>query len=252
VNFPLGNDFVAPMTTAIDGLVAFGATNMEDAFDQAAGPKGLPDQSTLPAGSLTRQQFVVFFSDGMPTALRDKFKYNGTDYDAVVFAGPGNCRDFEYNSMLMRSQLLKPDAKVITDQQVNDDASIRYGNKANVTGDGKSTATSACGTDTTKWYLFQKRTVSGYSAEACSIPNRQLVQYFCETARELALANAGVLKNRGVKIYVVGLGTGQQLDENFLKALSSGEDYTFITPSSSELDAIFKRIAKEIKLRLVE
>ncbi len=49
-------------------MTAIGATNMEDAFDQADGPAGLTDQTGLP-GDKRRQQFVVFFSDGMPTAL---------------------------------------------------------------------------------------------------------------------------------------------------------------------------------------
>jgi Flp pilus assembly protein TadG len=251
VDRALGTDFVAPMNAAIDKLIAFGATNMEDAFEQAGGPKGLPDQTTLPAGSLFRQQFVVFFSDGMPTALRDKFKYNGTDYDAVICAGPGNCRSNEYGSMDVRSYLYKPDV-IINNYSDQESTANRYGFSADTTGDGKSVGASACPGLNTNWYLFQKRTVPGYTAESCGIPNGPLVKYFCETARQLTLDNAQVLKNRGVRIYVVGLGTSQQLDENFLKALSSGDDYTFITPSSSELDAIFQRIAKEIKLRLVQ
>ena len=253
VDFPLGNDFVNPMTTAINAMKPFGATNMGDAFDQADGPKGLPDQSALP-GSERRQQFVVFFSDGMPTALTNKFKYNNVVHDrAVVYAGPGNCRSWEYGSMDVRTYLLKPDAVITNDSQLND-ANNRYGDKADTTGDGKSLAASACKTLTTKWYLFEKNPVPGYGPEACSpsIPNGPLVKYFCETARQLALDNAQILKNRGVKIYVVGLGTEQQLDKDFLKALSSGDGYTYITPNSSELEAIFSRIAKEIKLRLVQ
>jgi hypothetical protein len=33
--------------------------------------------------------------------------------------------------------------------------------------------------------------------------------------------------------------------------LSSGADFTFIAPASSDLEAIFNKIAKDIKLRLV-
>jgi Flp pilus assembly protein TadG len=249
---PLGTDFVALMKTAIDGMNAFGATNMEEAFVKAGGPGGLPDQSTLPAGSLMRQQFVVFFSDGMPTALTDKFKYNDVVYDrAVVYAGSLNCLSTEYDVMDVRTVLLKPDAIVTNDSQLND-GNNRFGNSADTTGDGKSSAASTCGKLTTKWYLFEKRTVPGYTAEACGIPNRPLAQYFCETARQLTLDNAQVLKNRNVKIYVVGLGTSLQLDENFLKSLSSGQGFAYFTTDPKELDAIFKRIAKEIKLRLVE
>jgi Flp pilus assembly protein TadG len=263
MDLPLGNNFVAPMTTAINAMTPYGGTNMEEAFELTGGPGGLPDQSTLPAGSLYRQQFVVFFSDGMPTALTDKFKYNNVVYDKAVVSAGGqyyngvlmaNCRPVDYPYMTVNNYLVKPNAK-ITKQSEWDAPINRYGDKANVTGDGKSASTSACGGETTKWYLFEKNPVPGYTAESCNIPNNYggpLVRAFCPMARQLTFDNAQVLKNRNVKIYVVGLGTSQQLDENFLKSLSSGQGFAYFTTDPKDLDAIFKKIAKEIKLRLVE
>jgi hypothetical protein len=57
------------------------------------------------------------------------------------------------------------------------------------------------------------------------------------------------MKARLVQIYAIGLGN---VDSTFLNAVASGSDYVTITPNSSELEAIFRRIATEIKLRLVQ
>ena len=242
VNYALGNNFVGPMRAAINAMIASGATNMEDAFDQADGPKGFPDQTGMPAGQ-RRQQFVVFFSDGQPTAMRGKFRRDGKDYDAVV-VHTGNCKPWEsYTTYKVVGPLRDP----------NTGADL--GVQPLVTGDGKPSASSACAKATTKWYMLETRPLTGYSAESCDIPHSVLsggTGYFCRTARQMALDHAQELKAKGIKIYVVGLGTTTSIDPDFLKALSSGDDYTFITPSSGELEAIFKKIAKEIKLRLVQ
>jgi len=94
--------------------------------------------------------------------------------------------------------------------------------------------------------------VPRYTAEACSIPGSALVPYFCTAARQLALNNAQTLKNRFIKIYVIGLGSNQDIDRAYLRSLSSGDNFTFIAPTSGELKAIFNTIAKDIKLRLVQ
>ncbi len=65
----------------------------------------------------------------------------------------------------------------------------------------------------------------------------------------MAIDHASALKARGIKIYAIGLGN---VDTTFLGSVASGSDYVHITPNSSELEAIFKKIAKEIKLRLVQ
>jgi hypothetical protein len=73
--------------------------------------------------------------------------------------------------------------------------------------------------------------------------------YICTTARQMAIDNANALKARLVQVYAIGLG---DVDSAFLNAVASGSDYVYITPNSSELEAIFRRIAQTIKLRLVQ
>ena len=65
----------------------------------------------------------------------------------------------------------------------------------------------------------------------------------------MAIDHASALKARFVKIYAIGLGNA---DSAFLSTVASGPDYVEIAPSSSELEAIFRKIAKDIKLRLVQ
>ena len=67
VDVPLGNNFVKPMTKAIDKMNAIGGTNAEDALAHTMGPGGLTDQTGV-APDKRVQQFVIFFTDGNPTA----------------------------------------------------------------------------------------------------------------------------------------------------------------------------------------
>jgi len=274
VDVNLGNNYVSTMNTLINNMDAKGATNAEDALIRSIGTGGFSDQTGVP-GDKRVQQFAIFFSDGMPTALRDLFKYNNNtqnnnqDYDGVVYAGPSNCRTWEYSSMSISTCLMKPNA---TGSDCSSNQSNYYLNvNPSKTGDGKDQATTNCnrrcvrtdrwGTCTewrgdlnTKWYLFESSlgTVPRYTAEACSIPGSALVPYFCTAARQLALNNAQTLKNRFIKIYVIGLGSNQDIDRAYLRSLSSGDNFTFIAPTSGELKAIFNTIAKDIKLRLVQ
>ena len=64
----------------------------------------------------------------------------------------------------------------------------------------------------------------------------------------MAIDNAQALKDRGVLVYTIGLGN---VDQNFLQQISSGPEYAFYTPDSSELDGIFQTIANILKLVLV-
>ena len=43
-----------------------------------------------------------------------------------------------------------------------------------------------------------------------------------------------------------------EIDADFLRNISSGEKYTYIARDSGDLAGIFNKIAKEIKLRLVQ
>ncbi len=108
----LGSDFVDPMRSAINAMTAAGATNTEDALDRAGGTGSFTDQSGLP-GDRRVQQFAVFFSDGMPTALRERFRYNGQEYDGVVYgqgySGRANCRTSDYPYMSVANVLTRPD-----------------------------------------------------------------------------------------------------------------------------------------------
>jgi Mg-chelatase subunit ChlD len=252
----LATNFVTPMKNAINNMTAVGATNTEDAVDMADGTGGFTDQTGVP-GDRRIQQFVVFFSDGMPTALRDQFKYNNTNYDGVVYgqgsSGRANCRTSDYPYMSVYNGLTRP----------NGSGDYSGVNPA-TTGDGKATSgttRTVCASGgsrylNTKWYLFETTLVprSGggtWPREQCSIPMSDLLPYFCGRARQLALNNAQVLKDKGIKVYVIGLGSSSEIDPAYLRSLSSGTDFTFIAPTSADLEAIFNKIAKDIKLRLV-
>ena len=261
----LGTNFVTPMKTAISNMTADGATNAEDAVDMADGTGGFTDQTGVP-GDRRIQQFVVFFSDGMPTALRDRFKYNNTVYDGVVYgqgsSGRANCRTSDYPYMSVDNVLLRPNG-----------SGAYPGVNPDTTGDGKATSGSSTNRTVctsggsrylnTKWYLFETTLVprSGggtWPAERCSIPMNDLLPYFCGKARQLALDNAQILKSKGIKIYAIGLGSSE-IDETYLRNLSSdcnggtcsGYNFTFKVTTAAELEPVFNKIAKDIKLRLV-
>jgi hypothetical protein len=259
VDFPLGINYVDGMKNSISSMCpgdnCDGATNAEDALDQADGPSGFTDQTGVP-GSNRVQQFAVFFSDGMPTALRDRFKYNNTNYDGVVYGvgsgGRSNCRTSDYPYMSVYDGLTIPDG------------SGTYPGNPATTGDGKATSgtnRTVCTSGSTrylntKWYLFETTLVprSGggtWPAEQCSIPMSDLLPYFCGRARQLALNNAQALKAKGIKIYTIGLGSSNEIDPAYLLSLSSGDGFSYIAPTSAELEAVFNKIAKDIKLRLV-
>ncbi len=223
---PLGSDFVDPMRSAINAMTAVGATNTEDALDRAGGAGSFTDQSGLP-GDRRVQQFAVFFSDGMPTALRERFRHNGQEYDGVVYgqgtSGRANCRTSDYPYMSVANVLTRPDGSGTY-------AGVNPPRRATEGGQTGANATACCCPRylNTKWYLFDSAPVPGYTAEYCSIPMNRLIPHFCGQTRQLALQNAQTLKSRGVKVYAVGLGSSSEIDPSFLRSLSSGENYTYI------------------------
>jgi hypothetical protein len=141
------------------------------------------------------------------------------------------------------------------------------------TGDGNpkppGTGTSKCTkqyggsyVNTTKWYVLDdpdyRLTYRGttYNSESCFIPTvgssnttAPLSTYICTTARGMAVEHAQELKDNNVKIYTIGLGN---IDRDFLSQIASGPSFEFYAPTSGELQAIFNKIAKDIKLRLVQ
>ncbi|RMH09617.1 MAG: VWA domain-containing protein [Nitrospirae bacterium] len=249
VKFPLGPNFVQPMKAAIDSLVASGGTNTEDALDQADGPYGFTDQTGVP-GDERVQQFLIFFSDGNPTAFRGMFTRNGVDYDAVGYAADWNIR------------LMKPDEQ------------FTYLNVYQYrTGDGLPKSSTSCqsgsppkGYYNTKWWVLEDPVygVSGYSEfldvyyvdllntsdpEQCNISKWRMKNYAEAITKQMAIDHAAELKAKGVKIYTIGLGN---VDQEFLSAIASGPAFEYYTPDSAELEALFQKIATNIKLRLIQ
>jgi hypothetical protein len=87
-----------------------------------------------------------------------------------------------------------------------------------------------------------------------NIPNTAtayiLGNYLIDKAKQKAIKHAQELKDKGVKIYTIGLGT---VDESFLRDnIATGPEFYYYAPTSDQLSAIFNKIAKEIRLRLVQ
>jgi Flp pilus assembly protein TadG len=243
VDFPLGNNYVSPMTKAIAKMNAVGATNAEDALAQTMGPGGLTDQTAV-APDKRVQQFVIFFTDGNPTAFRGRFTYSSTDYDGVaVVLSTLNTNTSDCNTV--DNALYDPNnGNYLSGGMV----------PATPTGDGKAVGSKCGNRPGTKWQVFSQYPVPGYpDPETCGVsitPFGPLSNYVCTTGRTLAVDQAQTLKNRFVKIYTIGLGVG--IDKAFLSQIASGPTFEYYAPSSSDLQAIFNMIAKDIKLRLVQ
>jgi von Willebrand factor type A domain. len=267
VDLPLGINFIDNgIKTKINAMTIPSSgdrdTNMEDALDQCDDNKDrkgsttttLTDQSGV-AGDKRVQQFVIFFSDGQAKSFRGnyidgsgntvivKFKRDGTDYDAVT-TDPDDV-DKNYLAHPWSGNHLGASVLCLP------------------TGDGKPTATTMCKTcptcppyPNTRWGVFEYYPLSGHGVEECKIggsidmgSNSVMRNYILATARQMAIDHAGVLKGKYIKIYSIGLGS---VDQGLLQSIASGPDYYYYAPSPSDLDAIFQKIAKEIKLRLVQ
>ena len=242
VNFPLGHNFVDPMKDNIDGMYASGGTNAEDAIDQADGPNGFSDQTGVP-GDEKIQQFLIFFSDGNPTAFRGDFTRNGADYDAVGYAATWDIK------------LMAPDTQ------------FQYLNVSQYrTGDGQVTSTTSCQTGvpaygyaSTKWWVLEDDQYGIYNEtyaanlnttdpEKCNINRTSMANYVSAITKQMAIDHAQELKDTGIKVYTIGLGG---VDEEFLSGVASGPAFEYYTPDSSDLKNLFQKIATNIKLRLI-
>jgi Flp pilus assembly protein TadG len=249
-------NFYAPIRNSIDALVATGATNAEDALARAGSIQVFPDQRPVPRADRV-QQFIIFFTDGRPTAFRSTFRKNNISYDRVIMV-TGNCNS---NSDAMHTQMGYPNNETL-------DQTLPY--NPIPTGDGlltSGTPRTTCRTwngytyvyyPNTQWGSFSAYPVPnvapGYEhyPEYCSISSSRFNGqngYICRTARQMAIDHAEEAKERLIKIYTIGLGN---VDAGLLSTISSGDGYAYVTPSSSELEAIFRRIASDIKLRLVQ
>ena len=275
LGYRLNHNFFTPIQTAINILSAGGATNVEDALSQAGAE--FEDQTSFPPANRV-QQYIVFFTDGRPTAFRTTFvRDNNTPLDAVVCV-TGNCDGRSKSSMYWKMGYPSYDPNRTPKTWETWYDSILSNDPPYPTGDGKPTNTTVCesnniGYINIKWGSFAAYPVSGLGAEAynayCGMgvaagngppkivvtdPDRLNGQkgYICQTARQMAIDHANALKARYVKIYAIGLGDDKDIDFGFLSDVASGPEYVEITPNSDELQAIFNKIAKTIKLRLVQ
>jgi hypothetical protein len=251
VNHALSTNFVSDMTVKINAMTATWATNAEDAIDQTDGPSGFTDQTLLP-GDQRVPQYMIFFTDGRPTAFKGRFRRNAIDYDAVVM-GTGNYCDTVYGYM---GHTDSENFYTTTGQPTG--TSLL---PPTPTGDGNKTSVAPltnCGSPynrylNTKWNIFgdAKYGLPGYSPVQCTIPESVLAPYICNTAKKMAIDHAQELKDKGIMIYIIGLEGNGGVDHVFLGQVASGPTFEYYAPTSDKLEALFNAIAKEIKLRLV-
>jgi len=244
VDVPMETHFVAPMSAVIEELVADGSTNTEDALYQASGMEGFSEYLTH-SEDQQAQQYIVFFSDGTPTAFRAREAYpfmrDGHIFDDAVVSASG------------------ASSATLFDPYSGESLGIQQYQ----TGDGQPVSLTACvsqnppvGYLTTKWGVLDDpiygahsyEPLAGVDPEACAINPSTMGGYTQHTARQMALDRAQDLKSRGVKIFTVGLG---MIDQAFLSTVASGQDFEFYTSDPSGLTKIFQQIATNIKLRLV-
>jgi Flp pilus assembly protein TadG len=277
------NYYTGANLAKIDNMIASGGTNMGSAFDAADGwtdstttvsagnvissaagttpHTGFTDQTGVP-GSSRVQQFAVFFSDGQPTCFSGNFRYRGSNFTATA-CSTDNCRTWETSALWQDLNKPNPGCETATSGSAACGGSSAYlaSSPTRVlplpTGTGQTTQCctgGSCYSNTIRWYLFDTRPVPGYAAQYCGIPSNRFngySGYMCSTARDLATFYAQDLKSKGVKIYVIGLGSSNQIDATYLQSLSSGSGFTYIAPTAADLEGIFNKVAKDIKLRLI-
>jgi len=217
-------------------------TNAEDAIDRSDNPGvGFTDQTGVP-GDLRVRQFLIFFTDGQANTFRGKFTRDGIDYDAAA-----SIETVLYNPTIERyGKLYDPKTGEILSSVL-----------PLPTGDGKEPNATSCSScmscHNTKWHVFSEYPVPGHGAEECGIPRSALpYSWFSNTATQKAIKHAQELKDKGIHIYVIGLGYVVET-ETFLQQIASepASEYYYYTPNSDKLKAIFNTIAQKIKLRLV-
>jgi Flp pilus assembly protein TadG len=239
---PLGTNYVSPVTAAIRQMDAEGATNSEDAVDQADGPTGFTDQTGLP-GDRRVQQFMIFFSDGRPTAFRGSFRRGASTHDAVACV-TGNCE--RNDGGVTYTDLGRPNVEqwmnLSPRNTGNGINSVRCFNQDHPE-------------QTTRWYIFNTNPVPDrygdyYPPTANCIPDPDLHDHICTLATDMAMAHATELKAKYIKIYTIGLGSN--VNETLMRRLATDESMYYHAPTEEDLQAIFQKVAQEIKLRLVQ
>jgi len=266
VDYPMSENYSEEMVDeirdAIDALDAEDYTNTEDAIDQADGPQGFIDQTGL-SGDEKIQQFLIFFSDGNPTA----FRVHPTDTPDTSFERDGNT----WNDAVVRRKTNKTEK--LKDPETGD--TISSSGKIYQTGDGLPIADTVCPLwkeknnpktwtkGNMKWNIWDHPEYGSHiyqplqdeidsDPDGCLSSFNQradIKNYIVEVGKKMAIDHAQELKDKGIKIYTIGLGN---IDEDFLSAIASGPGFEFFAPTSSELKSLFQKIALNIKLRLVQ
>ncbi len=252
VKVPLETSFVTAIQGCINALSAGGATNMEDAIAQAGGQ--LPVQTGTPNADW-KQQYIIFFTDGEPTAFRSTFVHSNTSYDAVAYTttDPYNRNNQWYD---VGTYLASP----TTGNNLSVNA-VQTG-----WGQNESTCVVNQGSARHPSYVYSTSwatpfgavappspyAATGYCDENIGTPRTTLAGYIHTAGTQMALNNAASLKDRGVMIYTIGLQGDGGIDTTFLANLSSGSNFAYVAPTSAELQAIFNLIAKDITLRLTK
>jgi hypothetical protein len=243
-------------TTTVSGNVISSATGATYA--------GLPDQSAISPDDRV-QQFVVFFSDGQPTCFSGTFRYQGSNFAATACA-TDNCQSWEASALWTNLNKPNPGCETATSGTAACGGAGSSAYLANPptrvlplpTGTGQTApccSGGSCVSNTIRWDIFSTLPVSGYAAQSCAIPPSRFNGfngYMCSTARTLASLQAAALKAKGIKIYVIGLGSSTQVNAAYLQSLSNGAAFTYIAPTTAQLKDIFDLIAKDIKLQLVQ
>ena len=301
VDFPLANYFVDGIKGKIGDITIRDSvgdmdTNMEDAIDQA-------DDNTDRCGDSTTtftkyapstpqnervKQFLVFFTDGRPTAFAGNFTRNGTIHDGVV-PDPGDWAWGEH----------REGVDVCEDGGSPDEVKNMgwlhhpyYGTSIGVdfgpTGDGEPIGVTQCKWDcpdenytpyeNTKWPMFDPLwnyeydeyeddysiddyCVPGWCKSGglppccdspyCNIfPESQLKSYVYNTAKKMTIYHARKLREQGIIIYCIGLGN---VDGTFLK-----EDISSWDPAHPEEEYYFnapsssemKRIFNQVAMEI--
>lgn len=256
VDYALNTYFIDNgIKTDITNMVASGWTNTEDAIDRADDVSvGFTDQTGL-SGDQKVQQFLVFFSDGNPTAFHVRptdpsdrsFVRNNVVYDDAIVAATSSSSARLY------------------DPNTGSTISNAYQYQ---TGDGLPSASTICPSWNytklnMKWNIWNDPDYGSFihqplqdaiaaETDGClesSTERSRISDYVEVVSKQMAIDHAQELKDKGIKIYTIGLGN---VDQTFLSQIASGPAFEYYTPNSTELKDLFQKIATNIKLRLVQ
>lgn len=258
----LNNNTVTTIKNKISNLTANGWTNADDAMSAAASQ---PFTASTDPNFSEISQFVIFFTDGQPNTFSATFLWKGVPYPQLA-ENTNNCADTDGG------------ATNSTNPTVVDLVTTSGGTSTlppNIpTGDGILNSTCYTGTGTKKdpyvysvrWDIFADTSmgIANYGISGTPTLCRKtstslsfLPDYVCHVSRDSAIAFAQGMKNKGIKIYSIGLGLGtDKTASQFIAAVASpvspGHTYVYLPATSAELQGVFNKIAQDVLLRLVQ